>query len=189
MMEHGRMPQIEPLNQDNMKNVTEQLTAEHRNILRVIDEVLEECQRLECGGILNPKFIEQTIDFIRNYADKYHHAKEEKILFEAMLENQDCLHCNPIPVMLHEHEESRGFVRNMEKALDEKDVPAVIANAHNYCRLLQGHIYKEDHILYPMAEEALDELRKETVLQRYREADSVTLTAETVKRYETLFAD
>jgi hemerythrin-like domain-containing protein len=106
-----------------------------------------------------------------------------------MLNNQDCLHCNPIPVMMHEHQESRIYVQSMEKALQGKDVTGVITNARNYCRLLQGHIFKEDNILYPMAEEALDDIQKEAVLKRYHEADSSSLTAETVKAYETLFAE
>jgi len=172
-----------------MSNVTQQLKNEHQNILRVIDHVLAECQRLEKGGDLDVEFFEQIIDFIRNYADKFHHAKEEDILFATMLDNVECMHCNPIPVMLYEHNEGREYVRGMEKALNRNDKHDVIENARDYCYLLQNHIYKEDNVLYPMAEEAIKELQKEIVLQKYIEVETSKFSKEAIYNYENLFND
>lgn len=170
-----------------MSNITQQLSAEHQNILRVIDHVLVECQRLGKGGELDVEFIEQTIDFIRNYADKFHHAKEEDILFDAMLSNVDWLHCNPIPVMMNEHNAGREYVRDLENALRKNDLYGVIENARGYCYLLQNHIYKEDNILYPMAEEALNDEQKEMVLQKYSEVETTKFSREAIAKYEHLF--
>ena len=170
-----------------MSNITKQLSAEHQNILRVIDQVLVECKRIEKGGDMDVVFIEQTIDFICNYADKFHHAKEEDILFKAMLANVDCLHCNPIPVMLHEHQNGRDYVRNMENALKKNDKYGVVENAKGYCYLLQNHIFKEDNILYPMAEDALTDDQKEAVLKKYNEVETTKFNKETILNYESLF--
>ncbi|MEK6816956.1 MAG: hemerythrin domain-containing protein, partial [Nanoarchaeota archaeon] len=63
---------------------TEILSEEHRHILKVIDAIEEECKALEAGKSLDKKFFLDAIDFIRNYADKFHHAKEEDILFEEL---------------------------------------------------------------------------------------------------------
>jgi hemerythrin-like domain-containing protein len=146
-----------------MKNITQVLSDEHQTILKVIEAALSECSELENGKVLEIEFFQKTIDFIKNYADKFHHAKEEDILFKAMLENIENLHCNPIPVMLQEHDAGRHFVNVMEQGIDEKDQEKLNENARGYCMLLQNHIYKEENVLYPMAENALSNEQKDLV--------------------------
>lgn len=150
-----------------MKNITQILSDEHQTILKVIDAIVKECEALENGKELEVEFFHKTISFIKNYADKFHHAKEEDILFKAMLENIANLHCNPIPVMLHEHDEGREFVKGMEKGIAENNKEKIIKNARGYGMLLRDHIYKEDNVLYPMAEEALSDDQKYFVNKEY----------------------
>ena len=154
-----------------MKNITQILSDEHQIILKVIDAVNSECDELEKGKTLDISFFQKTINFIKNYADKFHHAKEEDILFKAMLENVEHLHCNPIPVMLHEHDEGRTFVYGMEQGVSENNTDKIIQNARGYGMLLRDHIYKEDNVLYPMAEEALSDEQKELVNKKYTEVE------------------
>jgi hemerythrin-like domain-containing protein len=150
-----------------MQNVTKVLSEEHQNILKVIEIVLNECNQLEDGKEPVKEFFEDVLNFIKKYADGFHHVKEEDILFKAMLQNQGGMHCNPIPVMLMEHDEGRNYVKGMETALNEEHKQNLIENARGYYYLLQQHIYKEDHILYPMAEEALGEHEKQKVDDAY----------------------
>ncbi len=151
-----------------MKNVTQVLSEEHQNILKVINIVLEECEQLEYGKKLDKKFFNEVIEFIKNYADGFHHVKEEDILFKTMLNNPEQMHCNPIPVMLNEHDAGRQYVKGMELALSQEKVKDLIENAQGYCYLLQNHIYKEDNILYPMAEQGLDEQQKQQIDDSYQ---------------------
>lgn len=155
-----------------MNNVTQILTSEHQYILKVISAALNECEKVENGKELDLDFFEKTVDFIKNYADKFHHAKEEDILFKAMLENVDGLHCNPIPVMLHEHQEGRNYLQGMEQGLAGKNTAKLIENTRAYGFLLQQHIYKEDNILYPMAEQTLTQEKKLEVNRLYQKADN-----------------
>ena len=64
-----------------MKNITNILSEEHQNILKVIELMLSECDSLEKGKELDRNFFEKAIKFIRNYADTFHHAKEDNILY------------------------------------------------------------------------------------------------------------
>lgn len=146
-----------------MKNITKVLSDEHQNILKVIDVVLNECDELEKGKDLKNDFFNVVLNFIKKYADGFHHIKEEDILFKAMLQNQSGMHCNPIPVMLMEHDEGRNYVKGMEIALRDGNKHELLENARGYCYLLQEHIYKEDNILYPMAETALNDMEKQQV--------------------------
>lgn len=154
-----------------MKNITSVLSDEHQNILKVITSILSACENIEAGGEINTAYFKNAIAFIKNYADIYHHAKEEEILFKAMLDNVNGMHCNPIPVMLYEHDEGRIFVKGLETALAINSKKEILDNARGYCYLLQDHIYKEDHVLYPMAEEALNDDQKDKIQQLYNEVN------------------
>lgn len=151
-----------------MKNITRELSEEHQNILKVIDMVLAECDKLEKGKEPDSVFFRDIILFIKKYADGFHHAKEEDILFKAMLNNLNNMHCNPIPVMLNEHDAGRQYVKNMTNALNRNKTSDLIENARGYCFLLKNHIYKEDNVLYPMAENSLTDIDKEKVEKQYK---------------------
>ena len=150
------------------------LTEEHKNILKVIENMENEVNILEKGKEINKKFFEKAIDFIRNYADKFHHAKEENILFKEFdkAAEEGCAHCNPTKQMLSEHDEGRKFVKGIEQGVKENNKNKVIENARGYCMLLKEHIYKEDNILYPMADEALNENTKKSMLQKFNKINT-----------------
>jgi len=164
-------------------NITRVLSEEHQNILKVIDGVLKECNEIEKGKDLDKGFFTQVIDFIKNYADGYHHAKEEDILFKAMLDNAENLHCNPIPVMLHEHDEGRRHIKNLEKSIASSEKEQILSSARGYCFLLRDHIYKEDNVLYPMAEQALSEEEKELVQSKYKQVNDELFSSSDIQKY------
>jgi hemerythrin-like domain-containing protein len=153
-----------------MKTALQMLSDEHKNILKVIGALLKECELLESGEPLKKEFFIKAIDFIRNYADKFHHAKEEDILFHELNQcaEQGKTHCNPVKQMLYEHEEGRKYVKEMGSGIKENDKQKIIENARGYARLLQDHIYKEDNILYPMTDEALDNKDKEEMSVQFK---------------------
>jgi hemerythrin-like domain-containing protein len=142
-------------------NPIEKLEAEHQNILKGISLLQEGADRLEKGDKISADFFRKLIDFIRNYADKYHHAKEEDILFVRMEKSGFPTDTGPVGVMLFEHDQGRGFVSKMADAVEKYDsgdnsaINTIVENAQGYIYLLRQHIEKEDKVLYPMAANAL----------------------------------
>ena len=155
-----------------MKRLTEELSQEHQNILKVIAALEKECSSLERGAALDKAFFADAIDFIRSYADKFHHAKEEDILFVRLEQPDVMMHCNPCQQMLYEHDVGRNYVKGLEAGLEADDVQAVIKNARGYGQLLREHIFKEDNILYPMAEQALGPEKGAPMLEQFEEVDT-----------------
>jgi len=155
-------------------NPTEILKKEHQQILALIEALERECSSITAGGKLNKSFFRQAIYFIRNYADKFHHAKEEDILFFELCKDQtqEKMHCNPVQQMLVEHDSGRQFVKGMEEGLEINDKKLVIENANGYASLLREHIFKEDNILYPMADEVLDKVEQERIKNKFAEAEN-----------------
>ena len=81
--------------------------------------------------------------------------------------------------MKYEHDLGRGFVKGMIEALDKEDRNKLIKNAREYCALLRDHIYKEDNILYPMADESLSDKTQKNLVVKFKKIESKT----SIKKY------
>ncbi|RJQ31016.1 cation-binding protein [Candidatus Parcubacteria bacterium] len=156
-----------------MNKPTTILSDEHVNILKVIDILSKEVGLLETRKNLDKQFFEKAIRFIKEYADRFHHAKEEDILFFELSKDGVLQHCNPVKQMLYEHDIGRSFVKDAEDAFARNDIGDLCKNARGYCELLQEHIFKEDNILYPMADEALGEGIQSSMLERFGQVTEI----------------
>ncbi|HKN19360.1 MAG TPA: hypothetical protein VJW95_06145 [Dissulfurispiraceae bacterium] len=63
------------------------LVDEHTVIKRVLAMIPDIIEDLDVSRVEDRALVLDTIDFIRSYADRYHHAKEEDILFKEFDEN------------------------------------------------------------------------------------------------------
>ena len=154
-----------------MEKPTKILSDEHQNILKIINTLTKECTNLKSGKQLDKDFFTTAIDFIRNYADKFHHAKEEDILFVEMCKDEAKIHCNPTQQMLYEHDLGRDFIKKLGRWVEEDNNGVIIENARGYAHLLQEHIFKEENILYPMADEALKQKVKNEILEKFKQVE------------------
>jgi hemerythrin-like domain-containing protein len=167
---------------------TENLMKEHQLILKYVD-LMERYAEFGLKNLNGPFLFEKAgcfIQFIHEFADDFHHAKEEDILFRYLDVPGVLTHCNPVPQMLFEHNKAREFVRNMENALQTKDINMLVLNAEQYAKLLKEHIYKEDNILYPMAERGLSDDAKSSLLREYSDTDNRLDSHAIWRKYEIL---
>lgn len=110
--------------------------------------------------------IKDGIDFIRNYADKYHHAKEEDVLFDYIDKNSEI-----VKVILKDHETSRGYIKAAINALENNDKDLLTQNLYSYRELLTEHIRKEDEVLYPFIDRGLSIQQVGEMFTRFNEAE------------------
>ncbi len=171
-------------------DVTKKLMQEHQLFLRYIALIGRMANTWEPGVNDAQHFsaLRQIVDFIKTYADRYHHAKEEDILFRHLEEPGVLTHCNPIPVMLFDHEEGRALTAGLLQAIEAQNRDNALAYAQDWGEHLTGHIYKEDNVLYPMAEEGLPDFEKSVILQEYQTAEEAQ-KAGLEAFYEKLLAD
>lgn len=142
------------------ETATSRLRAEHQLILQVVDALEMLVARSEADAT-DFDALADCVAFIRLFADACHHGKEEDLLFPA-LEARGMPHDQgPIAVMLFEHQQGRAFAKVMAGALDEAragDEGALTSlrnAASGYIHLIRGHINKEDHVLFEMADQAV----------------------------------
>jgi hemerythrin-like domain-containing protein len=143
------------------------LVEEHTVIKRVIALIPAVTARLAAGlGEAEKQTLEEIIDFVRHFADRYHHAKEEDLLFKYFDEKSDILQA-----MLSEHEIGRGHIRAIREALDRRDAAEAGTHLAAYGALLTEHIRKEDEILYPWMDRELTDAQIGQLFARFREVD------------------
>jgi len=168
---------------------TDILSEEHRIIeimLACVERMTEQARQ---GGKLDKEAATQAIDFIRNFADKCHHAKEEDRLFPAMVAKGIPSEGGPVAVMLAEHEQGRAYVRGMAEHLeaaasgDEQALERFNENARGYVGLLRDHIYKEDNILYPMANNVFTEEDQQRLLTIFDKVEKEHIGADVHEHY------
>lgn len=159
-------------------DITMALVEEHRLILRMIALLEKKAPLTANGTYRNWQFYRDGIDFIRQYADRFHHAKEEDVLFVALVENGMPKEHSPVAAMLMEHDQGRGYVRALEDAVIQAEngrtdvYPAIAENALGYAALLRDHIAKEDTVLYPLSERILPEPLRDSMVNAYRAAEA-----------------
>lgn len=163
------------------------LVGEHDSILKMI-EVTRTILNTDDERI-NLEHIEQIVDFIKNFADKYHHLKEEDILFLEMEKYGMSREVGPIAMMLHEHNEGRNYIKlageNIEKFKngERSAFEQIKYNLLNYCDLLTNHIAKENNILYPMSERILPANVQASMSEIFDRTNASTVNNEYFDKY------
>jgi len=137
------------------------LKHEHQVILMVLDAAQREARTIEATGKVSVDRIDKLVEFFRNFADRCHHAKEEKQLFIRMADRGMAVEGGPIAVMLAEHEEGRRHIAAIAQSLprasggEASAIASVREHLEAYLELLRQHIDKEDNVLYVMADQVL----------------------------------
>lgn len=139
-----------------------QLVDEHDNIKILLENIPKICNRMVKSGNIDKDLVLKCVEFIRMYADKYHHSKEEDILFKYADETSDI-----IKAMHEDHNTARGYVRQIVKGVEEEDLYLIIENLTDYGKLLKQHIKKEDEILYPYIERMLSKEQLEKLDEEF----------------------
>lgn len=135
-----------------MKYASEDLMNEHEGILfglRILEQmanIVQEPKKIEIGDI------SEMLNFLRLFADKCHHGKEEGLMFPAMEKAGIPNEKGPIGQMLLEHNEGRKYIAEMGASIDNGILKAsrFIQAAINYISLMRAHINKENTVLFPL---------------------------------------
>jgi hemerythrin-like domain-containing protein len=142
------------------------LVEEHDRIKRLLSLIPKVCEAMEKSGEIDRKLLDKVVFYVRNYADKFHHAKEEDILFKFTDESQEI-----IKVMYQEHDNGRDYIKNVAEGAKAGDIAKIISNLNSYVELLFNHIKKEDEILYPWIERGMTEEQLKILQILFNEAE------------------
>src|SRR3974390_98819 len=92
-----------------MHQATQIRRQEHEVILGVLDATEKTAKALEAGNTVPAKILQETVEFLRKYADTQHHGKEEDHLFPKLRQSMP-MAGGPVGMMLTEHQIGRAHI-------------------------------------------------------------------------------
>ena len=149
------------------------ILKEEHNVIELVLTMLESVVAAARQGESVPaEFARWSIGFFRQFADSCHHHKEEEALFPLLVRRGLPKEGGPVSVMLAEHEQGRRLIREMEAATAEIPINSqrFVAAAEQYAALLRQHIWKENNVLFPMAERLLSPADDGELLKAYEQS-------------------
>ena len=154
------------------------LMIEHRLIERMISLIKDALAQIESTQKVDPLFVDTAVDFIRMYADRTHHGKEEDVLFRDLSKRP--LSAEDQRVMdelIQEH----VFGRQTTKALIEANTryrngdTSALADIADKLRTLvefyPKHIEKEDKAFFPASMAYFTDEEDQAMLAEFWEFD------------------
>lgn len=171
-----------------MATATQVLRHEHEAVLKMLDASEEAARQFEAGGRVRPQVLADLLEFFRIFADQCHHTKEEELLFPLLERKGIPRQGGPVGVMLSEHEEGRALVREMAAAAEayQKGQEGAATRwskvARTYAQLLRGHIFKENNVLFPMAEQVLTPEEQSQMAESFEKLEVERMGAGTHER-------
>lgn len=166
---------------------TKVLYDEHEVILTAVKMVEESEHVLHENPERWKAFCKKIIYFFRNYADGYHHYKEEELLFPKIAVENEVMGMNIIAEMLENHEDFRCYLSEIAESL-ETDVNVAFSKFLIYCEGLRDHIAAENEELFISAETLLSEQDLETMMFQFKDIDR-DLGEERKKEFENSLSE
>ena len=170
-----------------MKTATQDLIHEHiaiQSALRILEKILE---RMEKNVPIDINDLQGILEFLKEFADKCHHGKEEGFLFPALEKTGVRNEGGPIGVMLLEHNLGRNLIKQMQQSIQNGtvNIDQYIEATTAYIKLLRAHIEKENKVLFPMIETRLSVSEQRELLEKFENHEEHVIGS---SRHEELHA-
>lgn len=154
------------------------LVEEHKFILKVVAACTAISRKLTAGEKVDAGLLLRIVEFMQQFADKCHHGKEEDLLFPALekagVPSTGC----PLEALRAEHTKGRLLVAQLSDSSNEyaRSVTGAsggIINALNgIAKLYPNHIWKEDVMVFPMADRLFSPEKKKELLMEFEEVEA-----------------
>lgn len=155
------------------------LMIEHRTIERMAEVVREQAEHLGAGGELDVLFIPTMVDFMRTYADRTHHGKEEDILFQGLKAKKlSAEHRRTLEQLERDHVQARLLVAKLN-IIGKSHVDGHPSAAYEAAMLMKDlvdlyaqHIQLEDQGFFVPVMDYFSPQEKDAMLTAFMDFDS-----------------
>jgi hemerythrin-like domain-containing protein len=177
-----------------MTKATEALEREHRVIQKAVAIMAQVVDQLELRHAVKADLLGDLLHFMRVFSDKFHHGKEETYFFPYLeskgVPSTGC----PLSALKTEHTRSRQLLDDLSSATatyiaePERGRLTLVQVLQSLVVLHPAHIWKEDYLLFPMAEKILSQGDHELLLQQFETAEA-SLGSTAHQSFEALAED
>ncbi|MDA8124435.1 MAG: hemerythrin domain-containing protein [Deltaproteobacteria bacterium] len=153
------------------------LMREHRLIEKMLTVLEKAVDGINKSGKVDPALIDRAVDFIRTYADRTHHGKEEDILFRDLAKKPlTTEQARIMGELVEEHRYARATVGRLIEAKTryvqgEPALPEIAACLTELAAFYPRHIEKEDrHFFFPI-QDYFSAAEQEAMLREFEAFD------------------
>lgn len=174
-----------------MERATEVLEREHRIIQKAVAVMAQLVAQLELRHVVSPEVLRDLLTFMREFSDQVHHGKEESYFFPYLEKKGVPSTGCPLSALKGEHVKSRQLMDELNSAAgayiegSEGGRLTLIQVLQSLVALYPAHIWKEDFLLFPMADKILADTDQELLLRQFDSADEA-LGGAVHERFEKL---
>ncbi len=161
-----------------MEKSTEVLAGEHNLIRQALDNFSLAVEKMENGERPPKEFFETVVNFSRTFSDKFHHFKEEHLMFNTLAQKKEGAIDAQIDSLKHQHERGRDLVTVVDKSIDgysrgeESQSMDLLESLASYISLLRHHIHREDYVFYPLVDKELSQEEQAALLSEFKKEEA-----------------
>jgi hemerythrin-like domain-containing protein len=156
---------------------TKMLEDEHLVIAKVVGAAPVLADRVEAGQVVHVDTLQGVVEFMRTFADKCHHGKEEELLFPLLSEKGVPMQGCPVGALMAEHARGRALVKELADAAeahqsgDPAAKEAVVKSLRGIATLYPNHIWKEDYLLFPLTNKVVSPEEQQALYQQFEQVE------------------
>ena len=160
-----------------MTDFIQELKHDHRVIQEVVAGMSAVADLLDSGKQVNPSILGDLVHFLAVFADQCHHAKEEQYLFPLLAAKVDAATKHQLQLLEKEHGAAAQLVGELAKAsavyIENPPVMRyrLVVLLRRLVELYPAHIWKEDYLLFPMAQQNLSEEEQEDMADKFQDVE------------------
>jgi hemerythrin-like domain-containing protein len=144
-------------------NAIQILVEEHRVILRGLDLLTTAAEKIVRNQNPPRAFFEKAVSLTLNFTNKFHHYKEEIVMFGLLAQKHEGAFDSEIERLRDQHHSLHNYMNEISKSLDaysksiQSEVRRLHRNLSDYIETLRRHINAENAIFYPLVAKTLTE--------------------------------
>jgi len=156
-------------------NPTTDIQSDHVAMGIILDAMESRAHEILKSGNVDYFRIGQILDFLHNYTDNLHYAKEERILFPAVMNAGKPWISGTINTLVHEHVLAREYILELDRLLraclagNAGALQNIASVMLKYVELEKNHIKVEDEIVMPLFKKLLESNKQEGFKFEFKE--------------------
>ena len=169
------------------------LVDEHDLIMRGLDLLTAAAEKIVRGQNPPREFFEKATEFTFNFTNKYHHYKEEIVMFRQLAQKHEGKIDAEIKRLRSEHDTLHSLMNEISYSLNayaegqDSEVRRLHRNLCEYIDTLNHHVTAENKIFYPLAAKYLSDAEKTALMAEFDRAGAEE--PEAMKKYGAIIDD
>jgi hemerythrin-like domain-containing protein len=160
-----------------MSDFIHELKHDHHVIQQVVAGMSAVAELLDSGKQVDPGVLADLVQFLRVFADQCHHEKEEQYLFPLLATNANLSTRRELESLEREHRSAKQLVGQLAKVAavyvhnPEAVRYRVIDLLQQLVELYPAHIWKEDFLLFPLAQQNLSPAEQQNLEEKFENVE------------------